>query len=134
MGSGGREGTGSWAAGDISGSGSGMGGPGRGRGGKAPFSDVDAKFRSTRAHAKPSGRGVITGSLFVKGQGEKGEAATAMGEALSEFQKETETALEDPEIPVARRALVRDYFDRIREPAGAAPPPAEPAPAKEDPK
>ncbi len=127
MGSSGREGTSPWAAGDPNGSGSGMGGSGRGRGGKAPFSDVEAKFKSTRAHAKPSGRGVITGSLFVKGAGEKGEAATAMGAALSEFQKETEAALDDPEIPVSRRALVRDYFDRIREPA------AVPA-AKEDPK
>jgi len=50
----------------------------------------------------------------VKGTGEKGEATVGYKAAVAAVEKAAEDALDDSDIPLERRSLVRDYFDRIR--------------------
>jgi len=96
------------------GSGSGMGGPGQGAGGQAPESEGAVEFKDRKIKGKPSDKGRITGAIFVKGMGEKGEASVAYRDAVQAFERAAEDALEETEIPLERQTLVREYFDRIR--------------------
>lgn len=91
-----------------------MGGPGRGRGGKAPESNGGVSFRNEKLKGQASGKGKITGVMYVKGLGKKGEATREYTAAVDTFRKSQEESLESDNIPLERRALVRDYFDRIQ--------------------
>jgi hypothetical protein len=91
-----------------------MGGPGQGRGGQLPESDTKVGFRTERLKGKPSGRGRITASIYVKGLGEKGNATLEYKQALEAVDKAAEDVLDDSDIPLERRSLVREYFNHIR--------------------
>jgi hypothetical protein len=92
----------------------GFGGPGRGRGGKAPESETNVRFKNEKLKGRASGKGRITGVMYVKGLGKKGEATREYTSAVETFRKSQEESLENDNIPIERRALVRDYFDRIQ--------------------
>ncbi len=91
-----------------------MRGAGRGRGGKAPESRGAVQFRNEKLKGRASGKGRITGVMYVKGLGKKGEATREYTAAVDTFRKSQEESLENDNIPLERRALVRDYFDRIQ--------------------
>jgi len=110
------------------GQGQGMRGPGQGRGGTLPETDTGVAFKTEKLKGQHSGRGKITASIYVKGLGQKGDATAEYRAAVEALDQAAEDALDDTDIPLERRHLLRDYFDHIRpEAAGAAA--GDPAPA-----
>lgn len=92
--------------------GPGMGGYGIGEGGKAPESEHDVKFKSTKVKGK-LGEGRIISHMFVKGKpsvtddGKKNEYKAAHAAAAKAAGDEVDSG----RIPRELRKYVRDYFD-----------------------
>jgi hypothetical protein len=97
------------------------GGPGQGRGGTLPENDHAVAFQTEKLKAKHSGQGKVTASIYVKGLGQKGDPTAEYRAAAEALEKAAEDALDDTDIPLERRNLLRDYFDHLRpEPAAGA--------------
>jgi hypothetical protein len=103
--------------GQGSGSGSGMstGGAGQGRGGRPPESGNKTETLDTRIRARGIRKGKIVGQWFVRGlPPREGGPKVAYSEAVRAAESAPDTVRERETIPRESRALVRDYYNKIK--------------------
>lgn len=126
---------GKWRAGDEREQGSGMGGPGIGEGSIAESKAGQTAFEKKRIKGDIQ-PGDILARMKVEGRQPPGEIKTQFEALRIQSSQQAEDTVRSEQLPLERKALVRQYFDAIKM-DGAAPaatpnvaPGATPAPAK----
>ncbi len=114
--------TSDWQPGE-GGQGQGMGGPGQGRGGVARRAEGEVAFERRQIKGDLVA-GEIIARFKVEGTQTPGEVTAQYEELRLEFSQRAEDTIQREPLPLEHKALVRDYFDSIKQERKAQPQPA----------
>lgn len=118
---------GQWRAGDEREQGNGMGGPGIGQGAVAESKEGPTAFEKKRIKGDIQ-PGDILARMKVAGRQPPGEIKTQFEALRLESSQVAEDTVKGEQLPLERKALVRQYFDAIKMDAPAQGAAAKPAP------
>jgi len=118
-------GQGTWKPGDAQQHGNGSGGPGVSDGGARPKGiETPVGFEKTIAASVADEKGKLLNSRFVKTTAEKGTSRVQLGEVVQSAEKDAADEVDQDRISRPEQAVVKRYFDDLKQESSPAPDPA----------